>query len=504
MKLEEASGPEAALKAPGSALAPSDPFLPTPEQEAPRPAPPPGTEAAAAGAGAAAAAAAAAAAPSSVAANLQAALAAAAAVEQPLFQPQQLLGAADMPAMAGAGGWPGLAFPFATPGVQPWLAASIAQAYGPSQLAAPVTQLGAEQLAALYSQQQALLQFGLPGVKREPLDAGSPAGLPLPAVKQEPGTAATAPALPRKRGRPAGKATPRGGAKAAAAAAADEEDEGMAVPKKRARKGAGHIDAPTQAEGGWILDPHAPLIYRDVGGAGSRVAAFTLDGTICVTKMGLPYAGSATDWMFTYPQGNVKGALNGKASATARSKVDAILDNLAAHGVDGTQVKVLLAPSMDALRKPDPGMWHFLANRLNSGVPIDLRTSFYVGDDGGDAGFAAAVGLRCFRPASFFKGGGGVGTKAAPAASAVQLNEGLVDVFGQMEQAYVERGEPASKLAALRQAKQVIASTAHEITCAADLQGVRGIGPVTSSWIDEYCKSGRIRYLERLQEELWG
>ena len=25
---------------------------------------------------------------------------------------------------------------------------------------------------------------------------------------------------------------------------------------------------------------------------------------------------------------------------------------------------------MDALRKPDPGMWHFLANRLNSGVPI--------------------------------------------------------------------------------------------------------------------------------------
>jgi len=27
-----------------------------------------------------------------------------------------------------------------------------------------------------------------------------------------------------------------------------------------------------------------PLIYRDVGGAGSRVAAFTLDGTICVTK----------------------------------------------------------------------------------------------------------------------------------------------------------------------------------------------------------------------------
>ncbi len=124
--------------------------------------------------------------------------------------------------------------------------------------------------------------------------------------------------------------------------------------------------------------------------------------------------------------------------------------------------QVLLAPSMDALRKPDPGMWHFLANRLNSGVPIgkgfcllchfllirchidsqlcftsclhisvpamhlmpitlpcprlpplppsayppssDLRTSFYVGDDGGDAGFAAAVGLRCFRPASFFKG----------------------------------------------------------------------------------------------------
>lgn len=131
--------------------------------------------------------------------------------------------------------------------------------------------------------------------------------------------------------------------------------------------------------------------------------------------------------------------------------------------------QVLLAPSMDALRKPDPGMWHFLANRLNSGVTIgahllaggalgglqnlesqfslpwtglrglvvrpldrsgnycwaahpflrpalptvpspaqllltDKSQSFYVGDSDGDSGFASAVGLRCFRPASFFKG----------------------------------------------------------------------------------------------------
>lgn len=39
-------------------------------------------------------------------------------------------------------------------------------------------------------------------------------------------------------------------------------------------------------------------------------------------------------------QGNVKGALNGKASANARGKVDAILASLQGHGVDPNQVKV--------------------------------------------------------------------------------------------------------------------------------------------------------------------
>ncbi|PRW45221.1 Bifunctional polynucleotide phosphatase kinase [Chlorella sorokiniana] len=336
---------------------------------------------------------------------------------------------------------------------------------------------------------------------------------------RRPAAAAKAAAAPRKRGRPPGKAAGRAGA-----AAVGDEDEEATVPKKRAKKGPGHIDQPTPVEGGWMLDPHTPLIYRDVGFSGSRVAAFTLDGTICVTKMGLPYAGSATDWMFTYPgvpqrlaqlqqegyllvimnnQGNVKAALNGKASANARGKVDAILDNLAMHGVDGTQVKVLLAPSMDALRKPDPGMWHFLANKLNSGVAIDVSKSFYVGDSDGDAGFASALGLRCFRPASFFKGSSsGGGAAAAPVPGEVRLNAGLVDMFRQMEEAYVARGEPAAKLAALRQAKQIIASTAFEIRSSADLQGVRGIGKVTSSWIDEYCRYGHVQYLGDLQEEM--
>ena len=44
------------------------------------------------------------------------------------------------------------------------------------------------------------------------------------------------------------------------------------------------------------------------------------------------------------------------------------------HGTLICSLQVLLAPSMDALRKPDPGMWHFLANRLNSGVPIGARS----------------------------------------------------------------------------------------------------------------------------------
>lgn len=39
-------------------------------------------------------------------------------------------------------------------------------------------------------------------------------------------------------------------------------------------------------------------------------------------------------------------------------------------------------------------------------ISADVSKSFYVGDSEGDQGFAARVGLRCFRPGSFFKGGG--------------------------------------------------------------------------------------------------
>ena len=147
---------------------------------------------------------------------------------------------------------------------------------------------------------------------------------------------------------------------------------------------------------------------------------------LCKRRAQQPAAHTAGQCALPALQGNVKGALNGKASANARGKVDAILDSMAMHGVDGTRVKVggvllcstgaellhapvlpvpccsayvpwtgkegarrscgsstavpgcfptdslqvLLAPSMDALRKPDPGMWHFMANRLYSGVNI--------------------------------------------------------------------------------------------------------------------------------------
>ncbi|XP_039026843.1 polynucleotide 3'-phosphatase ZDP-like [Hibiscus syriacus] len=64
----------------------------------------------------------------------------------------------------------------------------------------------------------------------------------------------------------------------------------------------------------------------------------------------------------------------------------------------------------DPFRKPNTGMWHIMEKNFNSGIPIDMDQSFYVGDAAGrpndhsdaDIKFAQAIGLKFYLPEDYF------------------------------------------------------------------------------------------------------
>uniref|UniRef100_A0A803LVS5 PARP-type domain-containing protein n=1 Tax=Chenopodium quinoa TaxID=63459 RepID=A0A803LVS5_CHEQI len=64
----------------------------------------------------------------------------------------------------------------------------------------------------------------------------------------------------------------------------------------------------------------------------------------------------------------------------------------------------------DPYRKPKTGMWHVMEQHFNSGIPVDMDQSFYVGDAAGrkndhsdaDIKFAQGVGLKFYVPEEFF------------------------------------------------------------------------------------------------------
>ncbi|RZC72739.1 hypothetical protein C5167_048216 [Papaver somniferum] len=64
----------------------------------------------------------------------------------------------------------------------------------------------------------------------------------------------------------------------------------------------------------------------------------------------------------------------------------------------------------DLFRKPNTGMWRLMEQQFNSGIPIDMDQSFYVGDAAGrkddhsdaDIKFAEAIGLKFHLPEDFF------------------------------------------------------------------------------------------------------
>ncbi|XP_076931810.1 polynucleotide 3'-phosphatase ZDP-like [Bidens hawaiensis] len=65
---------------------------------------------------------------------------------------------------------------------------------------------------------------------------------------------------------------------------------------------------------------------------------------------------------------------------------------------------------VDPFRKPQSGMWRIMEQQFNSGIPIDLDQSFYVGDAAGrkddhsdaDKKFAEKIGLRFYLPEEYF------------------------------------------------------------------------------------------------------
>ncbi|KAK1397064.1 Polynucleotide 3'-phosphatase ZDP [Heracleum sosnowskyi] len=66
--------------------------------------------------------------------------------------------------------------------------------------------------------------------------------------------------------------------------------------------------------------------------------------------------------------------------------------------------------AVDPFRKPEPGMWRIMEQQFNSGIPIDMDQSFYVGDAAGrpddhsdaDIKFAEAIGLKFYVPEDYF------------------------------------------------------------------------------------------------------
>ncbi|KAL4580432.1 hypothetical protein LXL04_016624 [Taraxacum kok-saghyz] len=64
----------------------------------------------------------------------------------------------------------------------------------------------------------------------------------------------------------------------------------------------------------------------------------------------------------------------------------------------------------DPFRKPKTGMWRIMEQHFNSGIPIDMDKSFYVGDAAGrkddhsdaDKKFAEAIGLKFYVPEEYF------------------------------------------------------------------------------------------------------
>lgn len=165
-----------------------------------------------------------------------------------------------------------------------------------------------------------------------------------------------------------------------------------------------------------------------------KVAGFDIDGTIITTQSGKVFPTHPGDWrllyykeipkklkklheegykvvFFTNQLGVTKGKIN---IADLKTKFIDVVDDI------GIPVQILVSTKGGLYRKPAPGMWNFLKEKLNGGVEVDMSQSFYVGDAAGrpkdwapkkkkdfsnsDRLFALNVGLEFKTPEEYFVG----------------------------------------------------------------------------------------------------
>ncbi|XP_051114513.1 polynucleotide 3'-phosphatase ZDP isoform X2 [Andrographis paniculata] len=173
------------------------------------------------------------------------------------------------------------------------------------------------------------------------------------------------------------------------------------------------------------------FLERDDGLHDSRkIAAFDFDG--CLAKTSVKRIG-ADAWSLMYPsipdklqslyndgyklviftnESNIERWKNKRQSA-----VDSKIGRLEGFiKLVKVPIQVFIACGLssgqpeDPFRKPKPGMWRIMEKEFNSGLPIDLDQSFYVGDAAGrpndhsdaDIKFAQAVGLKFYVAEEYF------------------------------------------------------------------------------------------------------
>ncbi|KAL2496516.1 Polynucleotide 3'-phosphatase ZDP [Forsythia ovata] len=161
-----------------------------------------------------------------------------------------------------------------------------------------------------------------------------------------------------------------------------------------------------------------------------KIAAFDFDG--CLAKTSVKRVG-ADAWSLMYPsipeklqslynddyklviftnESNIERWKN-KRQAAVDSKIGRLENFIKLVKVP---IQVFIACGLssgkpeDPFRKPKPGMWRIMEKQFNSGLPVDMDRSFYVGDAAGrpddhsdaDIKFAQAIGLKFYVPEEYF------------------------------------------------------------------------------------------------------
>ncbi|GMI05175.1 hypothetical protein TrRE_jg10091 [Triparma retinervis] len=183
-----------------------------------------------------------------------------------------------------------------------------------------------------------------------------------------------------------------------------------------------------------LLERTDPRMKGEGGQRGEKkIAAFDLDGTLQVTKLGTPpYLATSTSEFRPYSDSvtskirslhsdgyrvvifSNQGGLGDKVEGGKADVVRGRLDELG--GVWGVPFTAFVATGRSGskgggkCRKPEKGMWEWFVEEHNRGVRPDSGDSFFVGDAAGrqgdhgdcDVEFAKRVGIKFFTPEEYF------------------------------------------------------------------------------------------------------